>query len=56
MKIGVPIEYIKNVDSEVKKVLEESISEFENQGAIIEELSLPLTDYCNGYILHNCSI
>ena len=46
MKIGVPIEYIKNVDSEVKKVLEESISEFENQGAIIEELSLPLTDYC----------
>ena len=46
MKIGVPIEYIKNVDSEVKKVLEESISEFENQGAIIEELSLPHTDYC----------
>tara|TARA_Y100001970_G_C14196951_1_gene838683 strand:+ start:286 stop:1746 length:1461 start_codon:yes stop_codon:yes gene_type:complete len=46
MKIGIPKEYVNNVDSEVKKVLNESISEFENQGAIIEELSLPLTDYC----------
>ena len=46
MKIGIPKEYVSNVDSEVKKVLEESILEFENQGAIIEELSLPLTDYC----------
>ena len=46
MKIGVPKEYLNNVDSDVKKVLEESIFEFENQGAILEELNLPLTDYC----------
>ena len=46
MKIGAHKEYLNNVDSDVKKVLEESISEFENQGAILEELNLPLTDYC----------
>ena len=45
LKIGIPKEYINNVDSSVKKVLENSIVEFEKLGANIIELSLPLTDY-----------
>ena len=46
MKIGIPKEYLKNVDSGVKHVLEKAIKEFENLGAITEEIELPLTDYC----------
>ncbi|MCX6764196.1 MAG: Asp-tRNA(Asn)/Glu-tRNA(Gln) amidotransferase subunit GatA [Candidatus Nealsonbacteria bacterium] len=45
--IGLPKEYfIKGVDREVDKIIKESIKKFENQGAKIEEISLPnCTDY-----------
>jgi aspartyl-tRNA(Asn)/glutamyl-tRNA(Gln) amidotransferase subunit A len=47
--IGLPKEYfIKGVDGEVDKVIKESIKKFENQGAKIEEISLP---YCTDYSL-----
>ena len=46
MKIGIPKDYLKNVDPEIKTILEKSIKEFENLGAIAEEIELPLTEYC----------
>tara|TARA_B100001996_G_scaffold375416_1_gene355329 strand:+ start:51 stop:1511 length:1461 start_codon:yes stop_codon:yes gene_type:complete len=46
LKIGIPKDYLKNVDSEIKSILEKSIKEFENLGAIVEEINLPLTEYC----------
>jgi len=46
LKIGIPKEYLENVDSEIKSILEKSIKEFENLGAIVEEINLPLTEYC----------
>ena len=46
MKIGIPKEYLKNVDPGVRRILEKAIKEYENLGAITEEIELPLTDYC----------
>lgn len=47
LKMGVPKEYfIKGIDPEVEKLVKDSIKKFENQGAKIEEISLPhCTDY-----------
>ena len=44
-KIGVPKEYLNNCDPKVKEVIKASTKEFENLGAEIIEISLPLTDY-----------
>jgi|TARA_B110000263_G_scaffold220812_1_gene208892 aspartyl-tRNA(Asn)/glutamyl-tRNA(Gln) amidotransferase subunit A len=44
-KIGIPKEYLKNVDPETVNVLRESIKEFEKMGAEIIDVSLPLTEY-----------
>ena len=46
LRIGIPKEYLNNVDSGVKKVLKNAIDEFENLGAIVEDVELPLTEYC----------
>ena len=46
LKIGIPKEYLNNVDPGVKKVLKNAIDEFENLGAIVEDVELPLTEYC----------
>ncbi|MBU3934726.1 Asp-tRNA(Asn)/Glu-tRNA(Gln) amidotransferase subunit GatA [Patescibacteria group bacterium] len=46
LKIGVPKEYfIKGIDPEVKKIIKETIKKAEEQGAKIEEISLPYTEY-----------
>ncbi len=44
MKIGMPKEFFADgIDSEVKVIVEEAIHSFENLGATIHEISLPLT-------------
>jgi aspartyl-tRNA(Asn)/glutamyl-tRNA(Gln) amidotransferase subunit A len=44
--IGVPKEYfIKGIDPEVEKIIKQAISQAEEQGAKIEEISLPHTEY-----------
>ncbi len=46
LKIGVPKEYFtKGIDPEVEKLIREAIKGFESQGAKIEEVSLPHTEY-----------
>lgn len=45
LKIGVPREYLDNVDSEIKETFQESIKKFSGLGAEIVDLSLPLTEY-----------
>lgn len=45
-RIGIPKEYFaEGLDAEVKKVIEEAISTFKNQGAEIKEISLPNSQY-----------
>ena len=44
-KIGVPREYLDNCDPKIKKIFNESLSVYENLGAEIIDISLPLTDY-----------
>ena len=46
LKIGIPKDYLKNVDPNIKTILEKSMKEFEGLGAITEEIDLPLTEYC----------
>lgn len=49
LRIGIPKEYfIKGIDPEVEKNIKNSINKFENQGAKIEEISLP---HCTDYAL-----
>jgi len=44
--IGVPKEYfVKGIDLEVKKVIEDAIKKYQEMGAKIEEVSLPHTEY-----------
>jgi aspartyl-tRNA(Asn)/glutamyl-tRNA(Gln) amidotransferase subunit A len=43
-KIGVPREYLDNCDPKIKKIFNESLSVYENLGAEIIDISLPLTD------------
>lgn len=46
LRIGIPKEYyIDGMDSHVKKAMEESLSIFEKQGAILIDISLPHTEY-----------
>lgn len=46
MKIGVPKEFFgEGIDSEVEKITRETIKTFESLGAVVEEVSLPLTKY-----------
>ncbi len=46
LRIGVPKEYfIKGLDVEVAAAVKKAIAEFENNGAIVSELSLPFSKY-----------
>ncbi|MFN4227219.1 MAG: Asp-tRNA(Asn)/Glu-tRNA(Gln) amidotransferase subunit GatA [Candidatus Ratteibacteria bacterium] len=46
LKIGIPKEYfIEGIDKEIKERIFEILKILENQGMIIEEISLPHTDY-----------
>lgn len=46
LRIGVPKEYFaKGLDEGVKKVLEEALATYRDLGAIVEECSLPHTEY-----------
>jgi aspartyl-tRNA(Asn)/glutamyl-tRNA(Gln) amidotransferase subunit A len=45
MKIGMPKEYFSDIDSNVKKRVEDAIARLEGQGAEISEISLPSTKY-----------
>lgn len=46
LKIGVPKEYfMEGVEDEVKNTVMEAIGEYEKMGAIIQEVSLPMTKY-----------
>ncbi|MDS1028973.1 Asp-tRNA(Asn)/Glu-tRNA(Gln) amidotransferase subunit GatA [Bacillota bacterium LX-D] len=46
LKVGVPKEYFAaGLDPEVEKIVQQSIRQFEDLGAIIEETSLPHTEY-----------
>ena len=46
LKIGVPKEYfVKGMDPEVEKVIKETIKRYEQEGAIIKEISLASTTY-----------
>lgn len=46
LKIGIPKEYfIAGMDADVRKAIEESLSVFEKQGAILIDVSLPHTEY-----------
>ena len=46
LKIGIPKEYFtESLDSEIKKVIDNSINILREQGAVIKEVSLPHTKY-----------
>jgi|AP95_1055475.scaffolds.fasta_scaffold05881_2 aspartyl-tRNA(Asn)/glutamyl-tRNA(Gln) amidotransferase subunit A len=46
IKIGIPKEYFgEGIDPEIKKSIEKAIKKYEENGAKIEEISLPHTDY-----------
>ncbi len=46
LRIGIPKEYfVKGIDEEVEKIIKEIIKKIEKQGAKIEEISLPHTEY-----------
>jgi len=46
LRIGIPREYfIMGMDADVRRVMEESLSVFEKQGAILTDISLPHTEY-----------
>jgi aspartyl-tRNA(Asn)/glutamyl-tRNA(Gln) amidotransferase subunit A len=46
LKIGVPKEYfVKGIDPEVEKVIKGAIKNYEKEGAKVEEVSLPHTEY-----------
>jgi len=46
LRIGIPKEYfITGMDSGVRKIMEESLSVFEKQGATLIDISLPHTEY-----------
>lgn len=44
MRIGIPKEYLENVDAQVEKLFHESSQRLSERGASIEGISLPLTD------------
>lgn len=45
MKLGIPKEYYKGVDPEIKNAIDSKIAILEKNGAIIEEISLQYTEY-----------
>ena len=45
LKIAVPKEYFNGADEDVKKAISVSLKQLEEMGAIVEEVSLPVTDY-----------
>jgi aspartyl-tRNA(Asn)/glutamyl-tRNA(Gln) amidotransferase subunit A len=46
LRIGIPKEYfVKGIDKEVEKIIKNTIKKVEEQGAKIEEISLPHTEY-----------
>lgn len=46
LKIGIPREYfVKGIDQEVEKMIKKAIKKYEEEGAKIEEVSLPHTEY-----------
>jgi aspartyl-tRNA(Asn)/glutamyl-tRNA(Gln) amidotransferase subunit A len=46
LKLGVPKEYFtEGIDPEVEKVIKKAIKKYEEMGAIVEEVSLPHTEY-----------
>lgn len=46
LKIGIPKEYFgEGIDSQVKESVMKAVKEFEEQGAVIKEISLPCTEY-----------
>ncbi len=45
IKIGVPAEYFTGIDSEIKAIIENKISELEKLGAVIVPISLKYTEY-----------
>lgn len=46
LKIGIPKEYFgEGVDSQVRESVMKAVKEFEAQGAVIKEISLPSTEY-----------
>ena len=46
MKIGIPKEYIgEGISKDVKEIILNTAKKFEEMGAIVEEFSLPMTDY-----------
>lgn len=49
LRLGIPKEYfVEGIDPQVEKIIKDSIKKFENQGARIEEISLP---HCTDYAL-----
>ncbi|MBM4434574.1 MAG: Asp-tRNA(Asn)/Glu-tRNA(Gln) amidotransferase subunit GatA [Chloroflexi bacterium] len=49
MRLGVPKEYfVKGIEPGVEKAVRDAIRELEGQGALIEEVSLPSTDFALG--------
>lgn len=44
-KIGIPKEYVADLDGEIKKVFEKSVAKFKELGAEISEISLPHAQY-----------
>jgi aspartyl-tRNA(Asn)/glutamyl-tRNA(Gln) amidotransferase subunit A len=46
LKIGIPKEYFgTGIQPEVEKIIREAVKEYEKQGAVIKEISLPYTKY-----------
>ncbi|OGD98036.1 glutaminyl-tRNA synthase (glutamine-hydrolyzing) subunit A [Candidatus Curtissbacteria bacterium RIFCSPLOWO2_01_FULL_38_11b] len=45
LKIGLPREYFKDLDKDIKKITMDAVKKLENAGASIQEVSLPHTQY-----------
>ncbi len=46
MKIGIPKEYFgEGIDPEVEKIIRSAVKEYEKQGCVVKEISLPYTSY-----------
>ncbi len=45
LKIAVPKEYFNGADEDVKDAINASLKQLEEMGAVVEEVSLPVTDY-----------
>lgn len=43
--IGIPAEYMKGLDGEIKKIFEKSVEKFKTLGATVREINLPHSEY-----------